>query len=67
MLMTTSEWLYVQTLLTDIAMDQAHQPVEQEFIRRRLEELRGRVAFEQRSLARSQTDASLLGDENKGW
>ena len=50
--MTTCEWIYVQTFLTDLALDNAHTPGEREFVMRRLRELQGRVQFEQRMLAR---------------
>jgi hypothetical protein len=50
--MTTVEWIYGQTILTDLALDNARTPDELEFVLRRLRELQGRVRFEQRRLAR---------------
>ena len=50
--MTTSEWIYAQSLVTDLALDQVRTPREREFIRRRLVELQGRVRFEERRLGR---------------
>ena len=50
--MTTCEWIYLQTFLTDLALDHAQTPNEREFVLQRLHELQGRVRFEQRMLAR---------------
>jgi hypothetical protein len=50
--MTTCEWIYLQTSLTDLALDHAHTPDDQEFVMKRLRELQGRVQFEERRLAR---------------
>jgi hypothetical protein len=52
MTMTTCEWIYVQTFLTDLALDLADTPGEREFVLRRLLELQARIQFEQRALAR---------------
>jgi hypothetical protein len=50
--MTTCEWIYVQTVLTDLDLENARTPDRREFVIRRLRELQGRVQFEQRQLAR---------------
>jgi hypothetical protein len=60
--MTTAEWLYSQTVLTDMALDMVQTPEDREFVRLRLEELRGRVAFEQRSMAKQVNDTQELGE-----
>lgn len=54
--MTTSEWIYVQTILTDLALERAQTPEERDFVRKRLLELQGRVGFEQRLLARNESE-----------
>jgi hypothetical protein len=54
--MTTCEWIYAQTILTDFDLDNARTPERREFVIRRLRELQGRVQFEQRQLARSEPD-----------
>jgi hypothetical protein len=63
--MTTCEWIYVQTCLTERAVDHAHTPEEREFLMNRLHELQGRVQFEQRMLARSDPDPSAI--EARDW
>jgi hypothetical protein len=50
--MTTAEWIYGQTILTDLALDNAQTAEEREFVLRRLRELKGRVEFELRQGAR---------------
>jgi hypothetical protein len=54
--MTTCEWIYAQTILTDFDLEHARTPDRREFVMRRLLELQGRVQFEQRQLARSEPD-----------
>ena len=54
--MTTCEWIYQQTILTDLDLENARTPDRREFVTRRLRELQGRVQFEQRQLARSEPD-----------
>ena len=63
--MTTCEWIYAQTLLTDLALDNARTDVERKFVTNRLRELQGRVRFEQRMIARSEPDPSLSIE--RGW
>jgi hypothetical protein len=63
--MTTCEWIYVQTILTDFELENARTPDRREFVARRLRELQGRVQFEQRQLARSEPDISMAGEP--GW
>jgi hypothetical protein len=54
--MTTCEWIYGQTILADLDLENARTPDRREFMMRRLRELQGRVQFEQRQLARSEPD-----------
>jgi hypothetical protein len=63
--MTTCEWINGQTILTDLEMENACTPDRREFVFRRLRELQGRVQFEQRQLARSEPDLSMV--EERGW
>jgi len=51
--MTTAEWIYGQTIVTDLALDNAQTQEERQFLLRRVRELQGRVRFEQRQLALS--------------
>ena len=48
--MTTCEWIYVQSSQTVHALEHAHTLREREFLAHRLQELQGRVRFEQRRL-----------------
>ena len=63
--MTTCEWIYNQTILTDLDLENARTPDRREFIIRRLRELQGRVQFEQRQLSRSEPEAWMA--EERGW
>jgi hypothetical protein len=63
--MTTCEWIYNQTILTDFDLENARTPDRREFVIKRLRELQGRVQFEQRQLARSEPDTSMA--EELGW
>ena len=63
--MTTCEWIYAQTILTDFDLENARTPDRREFVMRRLRELQGRVQFEQRQLARSEPDISMA--QERGW
>ena len=63
--MTTCEWIYGQTILTDLELDNAHTPVSREFVMKRLRELQGRVQFEQRRLARSEPETWMA--QEPGW
>jgi hypothetical protein len=62
--MTTCEWIYEQTILTDLDLENARTPDRREFVIRRLRELQGRVQFEQRQLARSEPDRMA---QERGW
>ena len=62
--MTTCEWIYDQTILTDLDLENAHTPDRREFVIKRLRELQGRVQFEQRQLARSEPDTMA---QERGW
>jgi len=62
--MTTCEWIYAQTLLTDIALDDAQTPEEKDFVFKRLRELQGRVQFEARMRARTEPDPSVVEEDN---
>ena len=62
--MTTCEWIYQQTILTDLDLENARTPDRREFVTRRLRELQGRVQFEQRQLARSELDRMA---QERGW
>jgi hypothetical protein len=57
--MTTCEWIYAQTILTDVDLDNACTPDRRDFVHKRLRELQGRVQFEQRQLARSKSNPSM--------
>ena len=63
--MTTCEWIYAQTILTDFDLENARTPGRREFVAHRLRELQGRVQFEQRQLARSEPDISMA--EEPSW
>ena len=63
--MTTCKWIYVQTILTDVDLENARTPDRREFVMRQLRELKGRVRFEQRQLALSEPDAWMA--EERGW
>jgi hypothetical protein len=67
--MTTCEWIYAQTLLIDLALDDAHTPEEREFVTKRLRELQGRVRFEERMLARlgRESQPDVEGNPLKPW
>ena len=62
--MTTCQWIYEQTILTDLDLENARTPDRREFVIRRLNELQGRVQFEQRQLARSELDRMA---QERGW
>jgi hypothetical protein len=62
--MTTCEWIYDQTILTDLDLEIAHTPDRRDFVIMRLRELQGRVQFEQRQLARSEPDRMA---QERGW
>ena len=62
--MTTCEWIYDQTILTELDLENARTPDRREFVIRRLRELQGRVQFEQRQLARSEPDRMA---QERGW
>ena len=62
--MTTCEWIYEQTILTDLDLENARTPDRREFVIRRLRELQGRVQFEQRQFARSEPDRMA---QERGW
>jgi hypothetical protein len=62
--MTTCQWIYEQTILTDLDLENARTPDRREFVIRRLRELQGRVQFEQRQLARSELDRMA---QERGW
>jgi hypothetical protein len=61
--MTTCEWLYAQSIFTDQALESANTEEERTFWVRRLHELQGRIAFEQRQLERQGTPAPDVEDE----
>lgn len=63
--MTTCEWIYAQTILTDLDLENARTPDRRVFVMRRLLELQGRVQFEQRQLARSAPDTWMV--QELGW
>jgi hypothetical protein len=63
--MTTCEWIYDQTILTDLDLENARTPDRREFVIRRLRELQGRVQFERRQLARSERDTWMA--QEPGW
>jgi hypothetical protein len=62
--MTTCEWIYDQTILTELDLENARTPDRREFVIKRLRELQGRVQFEQRQLARSEPDRMA---QERGW
>jgi len=63
--MTTCEWIYQQTILTDLDLENARTPDRREFVTRRLRELQGRVQFEQRQLACSEPDTWMA--QERDW
>lgn len=61
--MTTSEWLYAQSVITEQALETATDETERAFWLKRLNELQGRISFEQRLIAKSIPDiAGWEGD-----
>ena len=57
-LMTTCEWLFAQSILTEQAAEDALTEADRVFWVQRLNELQGRVRFEQRLLAKSVPEVS---------
>jgi hypothetical protein len=62
--MTTCEWIYDQTILTELDLENARTPDRREFVIKRLRELQGCVQFEQRQLASSEPDRMA---QERGW
>lgn len=61
--MTTSEWLYAQSIITEQALENATTDADRAFWLKRLNELQGRISFEQRLIAKSMPDiAGWEGD-----
>jgi hypothetical protein len=51
--MTTCEWLYAQSIITEQALEDALTDEDRTFWLNRLNELQGRISFEQRLIAKS--------------